>query len=76
MMFFYYNLVANTQSQKGIKYWFLVETRMGLKTIEKKIITAWGGKPIGKVQGNFKAYYLYRAAALQTGESLIVGILT
>jgi hypothetical protein len=35
-----------------------------------------GVKPIGKVQGNFKTYYLYGAVAPQTGASLIVGILT
>ena len=29
-----------------------------------------GIKPIGKVQWNFKAYYLYEAVAPQTGESL------
>ena len=29
-----------------------------------------GVKPIGLVQWNFKAYYLYGAVATQTGESL------
>ena len=44
--------------------------------IEIKKITALGVKRRGKVQGNFKTYYLYAAGAPQTGESLIVGILT
>jgi hypothetical protein len=35
----------------------------------KKKITACGLKPIGLVQWNFKAYYLYGAVAQQTGES-------
>jgi hypothetical protein len=36
----------------------ILETRIGLKTIERKRITALGVKPIGKVKWNFKAYYL------------------
>jgi len=47
----------------------ILETRIGLKTIERKKITARGIKPIGKVQWNFKAYYLYGGVAPQTGES-------
>jgi hypothetical protein len=50
-------------------YWCQDETRIGLKTIERKRITARGVKPIGLVQGNFKAYYLYGVVAPQTGES-------
>ena len=63
-------------SKKKLKYWCQDESRLGLKTIEIKKITALGVKPIGKVQGNFKTYYLYGAVASQTGDSLIVGILT
>ncbi len=65
-----------SRKKKGLKYWFQNGTIIGLKTIERKRITALGVKPIGKVQWNFKAYYLYGAAAPKTGESLIVGILT
>jgi hypothetical protein len=56
-------------AKKGLKYWCQDETRLGLKTIERKKITAVGVKPIGKVQWNFKAYYLYGAVAPQTRES-------
>jgi hypothetical protein len=42
---------------------------VGLKTIERKKNTALGVKPIGLVQWNFKAYYLYNAVAPHTGES-------
>ncbi|NJK69217.1 MAG: IS630 family transposase [Microcoleus sp. SU_5_3] len=56
-------------AKKGRKYWCQDETRIGLKTIERKKITACGVKPIGKVQWNFKAYYLYGAIAPETGES-------
>ncbi len=44
-------------SEKGYKYWCEDETRIGLKTIERKRIRVLGVKPIGVVQGNFKAYY-------------------
>ncbi len=56
-------------AKNGLKYWCQDETRIGLKTIERKKITARGVKPIGLVQWNFKAYYLYGAVAPQTGES-------
>jgi hypothetical protein len=56
-------------AKNGLKYWCQDETRIGLKTIERKKITACGVKPIGLVQWNFKAYYLYGAVAPQTGEN-------
>ena len=56
-------------AKNGLKYWCLDETRSGLKTIERKKNTALGLKPIGKVQWNFKAYYLYNAVDPQTGDS-------
>ncbi len=62
-------LTVPNPAKKGIKYWCQDETRIGLKTIERKKITARGVKPIGKVQWNFKAYYLYGAIAPETGES-------
>jgi hypothetical protein len=45
-------------AENGLKYWCEDENRSGLKTIERKKITALGVKPIGLVQWNFKAYYL------------------
>jgi hypothetical protein len=44
--------------KNGLKYWCQDETRIGLKTIESKKNTGLGVKPIGKVQSNFKTYYL------------------
>ena len=61
--------VGPNPAKNGFKYWCQDETRIGLKTIERKKNTARGVKPIGKVQGNFKAYYLSGAIAPQTGES-------
>jgi hypothetical protein len=45
-------------AKNKLKYWCQDETRIGLKTIERKRITALGVKPIGLVKWNFKAYYL------------------
>jgi hypothetical protein len=45
-------------SPKGSEILVLDETRIAWKTIERKKLTACGVKPIGKVQWNFKAYYL------------------
>jgi DDE superfamily endonuclease len=44
------------------------ETRMGLKTISGRKITARGVKPKGKVQWQFKATYLYGIVEPATGE--------
>ena len=44
------------------------ETRIGLKTISGRKITARGVKPKGKVQWQFKATYLYGIVEPATGE--------
>jgi hypothetical protein len=44
------------------------ETRIGLKTISGRKITAKGVKPRGKVQWQFKATYLYGIVEPATGE--------
>ena len=41
--------ISPKPAEKGLKYWYQDETRIGLKTIERKKITALGIKPIGKV---------------------------
>jgi len=46
-------------NNRPIRYGCQDETRLGLKTIERKQITACGVKPLGKVQWEFVAYYLY-----------------
>jgi hypothetical protein len=54
----------------------ILETRIGLKTIERKKFIARVVKPIGLVQWNFKAYYLYGAVAPQTGENFCERVFT
>ncbi len=46
------------------------ETRIGLKTISGRKITARGVKPIGKVQWKFQATYIYGVVEPKTGEHL------
>jgi hypothetical protein len=50
----------------------LDETRLGLKTIERKRITAHGVKPIGKVQWEFVAYYLYGIIEPSSGDNFFL----
>lgn len=66
---FWLESTTSNPASEGIKYWCQDETRLGLKTIESRKITAFGVKPVGQVQLNFKAYYLYGAIAPQTRES-------
>lgn len=44
------------------------ETRLGLKTLEGRKITARGVKPIGTAQLKFQATYLYGIVEPRTGE--------
>ena len=54
---------------KTIRFWCEEETRIGLKTITGRKITARGVKPIGVDQWQFKATYLYGIIEPLTGES-------
>jgi transposase len=52
-----------------VRYWCQDETRLGLKTIQRRRITAKGVKPIGQVQWHREAFYLYGIVEPKTGES-------
>jgi DDE superfamily endonuclease len=51
-----------------VRFFCQDETRIGLKTISGRKITARGVKPKGKVQWQFKATYLYGVVEPATGE--------
>jgi DDE superfamily endonuclease len=51
-----------------VRFFCQDETRIGLKTISGRKITAKGIKPKGKVQWQFKATYLYGVVEPSTGE--------
>jgi DDE superfamily endonuclease len=50
-----------------VRFFCQDETRLGLKTISGRKITAKGIKPIGKVQWQFQATYLYGVVEPATG---------
>lgn len=52
-----------------VRYWCQDEARLGLKTIQRRQITAKGVKPIGPVQWQREAFYLYGIVEPKTGES-------
>jgi transposase len=51
----------------NIRFFCEDETRIGLKTISGRKITATGIKPYGKVQWQFKATYIYGVVEPKTG---------
>jgi hypothetical protein len=53
----------------NIRFLCQEETRIGLKTISGRKITAKGIKPYGKVQWKIEATYLYGVVEPKTGES-------
>ena len=56
----------------SFRYFCQDETRLGLKTIERRLITSYGVKPIGKVEWKFIAFYLYGGIEPLTGESFFI----
>ena len=54
---------------RHVRFFCQDEARFGLKTVSGRKITAKGIKPIGKVQWQFKATYLYGIVEPQTGAS-------
>lgn len=52
-----------------VRYWCQDETRLGLKTIHRRRITAPGVKPIGIEQWRRESYYLYGIVEPKTGDS-------
>lgn len=52
-----------------ICYWCQDKTRLGLRTITRKKLTLRGVKPIGKVQWQYKYYYVYGLVESKTGRS-------
>ncbi|HIK10945.1 MAG TPA: IS630 family transposase [Oscillatoriaceae cyanobacterium M33_DOE_052] len=61
--------VSGLKIIERIRYWCQDETRLGLKTIGGKKLTANGVKPIGLVQWDFLTYWLYGLVEPQTGNS-------
>jgi transposase len=62
-------LVFQVYGDKEIRYWCQDETRLGLKTIERRRITLKGIKPEGVCQNRFDYYYTYGLIEPMSGES-------
>ena len=54
---------------KRLLGWCQDETRFGLKTIQRRRLTLKGIKPVGKVQWQYKTFYLYGVVEPKSGES-------
>jgi transposase len=50
-------------------YWCEDETRLGLRTIERRKLTLFGVKPIGLMQEEFEYYYVYGLISPDSGRS-------
>ncbi|HJW28563.1 MAG TPA: IS630 family transposase [Saprospiraceae bacterium] len=55
--------------KRPVRYWSQDESRLGLKTITRRLLTLPGVKPVGPIQWQFEAFYLYGAVEPITGES-------
>src|SRR6476469_7840115 len=49
---------------KKFLFWCSDETRLGLHTIQRRRITLFGVKPVGKHQWKFKCFWLYGAVSI------------
>lgn len=61
-------VIAVMGLEQKVRFFCGDETRLGLKTISGRKITARGVKPIGKVQWQYQATYLYGIVEPSTGE--------
>ena len=64
--------LTSCPSKLPVRYFCQDETRVGLKTLERRVITACRVKPEGKVQWEFKAFYVYGVVEPLTGSSFFL----
>jgi len=60
---------------KQKRYFCADESRFGLHTILRRLITKIGVKPVRPAQMLFKAFWLYGAVEPATGESVLAALL-
>jgi len=58
--------------KQPVRYWSQDESRLGLHTITRRLLTLPGVKPVGPMQWQFEAFYLYGAVEPLTGESFFL----
>lgn len=54
---------------KRVRYWCEDETRLGLRTVQRRKLTSRGVKPVGSLQFRREKYYVYGLVEPKTGES-------
>lgn len=62
-------LAFQVNKMKNVRYWCQDETRLGLKTIERRKLTLKGIKPRGIYQWQFDYYYIYGLVEPLSGHS-------
>ncbi|GFE71917.1 transposase [Chroococcus sp. FPU101] len=62
-------LATQVDEQKKVRYWCQDETRLGLKTIERRKLTLKGVKPKGIRRWKFDYYYIYGLVEPLSGDS-------
>jgi hypothetical protein len=55
-----------------LRYWSQDESRLGLKTITRSVLTALGVKPISPIQWNDQSFYVDGAVEPLTGDSFFL----
>src|SRR5574342_565487 len=69
-------LIAGFQEGEGkkrpLRDWSQAESRLGLPTITRRLLTLPGVKPVGPMQWKCEAFYLYGAVEPLTGESFFL----
>src|SRR5512143_848123 len=58
--------------KRPVRYWSQDESRLGLHTITRRLLTLPGVKPVGPIQWKFEAFYLYGAVEPLTRESFFL----
>src|SRR5512135_1137562 len=58
--------------KRPVRYWSQDESRLGLKTITRRLLTLPGVKPVRSIQWQFEAFYLYGAVEPLTGENFFL----
>ena len=58
--------------KRPVRYWSQEESRLGLHTITRRLLTLPGVKPVGPMQWKFEAFYLYGAVEPLTGENFFL----
>lgn len=57
-----------------VEIWAMDESRLGLHTIRRRRLTAYGTKPVGPFQHRFENFMLYGAIAPRSGDSYFLGL--